>query len=212
MMRIPAMNRLIALTLLCLSSAFAGYKTAPGGALPEEGKAHAPAVAGQGIKVLKDNGSVLMEVWFVKAIPGGGAPEDNTALPEVPNGALLGVVHFPERHSDRRGQTIKPGVYTLRYSRYPVNGDHMGVAPQRDFALLSVAAKDQDPAARPGYERLVSMSRVASGTPHPLVLSIWKEDTAPPAPIEELGEEETVLHVQIGGIHFAMIIAGVHVG
>lgn len=211
-MGISALQRFFVLSALFAAAAFGAHKVEPAGTLPPEAAAYAPLLSEQGIKVLKPNGGVLMEVWFVKAIPGGGSPEENTAFPEVPNGAVLGVVHFPERHSDRRGQTIKPGVYTMRYSRYPVNGDHMGVAPQRDFALLSVAAKDADPKALPGYERLVSMSRVASGTPHPLVLSIWKEDAAPPAPIEELGEEETVLHTQIGGIHFAMIIAGVHVG
>jgi hypothetical protein len=206
------MRKLILLTALFVTTLPGAYKTAPAGPLPAEAAAFAAALSEKGVQVQKADGSVLLEVWFVKEIPGGGQAEPNTAFPEAPNGALLGVIHFPARHTDRRGQTIKPGVYTMRYSRYPVNGDHMGVAPQRDFALLSVAGKDTDPAARPGWERLVSMSRVASGTPHPLVLSIWKEDQAPPAQIEEVAENETVLHTQIGGIHLAIIIAGVHEG
>ena len=28
----------------------------------------------------------------------------------------------------------------MRYSYYPMNGDHQGVAPQSDFAVLSPAA------------------------------------------------------------------------
>jgi hypothetical protein len=207
------MQRLIVLTALCVSAAWGSYKTAPAGAPPQAAAAHGPALNQAGLKVLKENGSVLMEVWFVKTLPGGGATEDNTAFPDIPHGALIGVVHFPERHSDRRGQTIKPGVYTLRYSRYPVNGDHMGVAPQRDFAVLSVAEKDTDPAAQPNFARLMSMSRVASGTPHPLVLSIWQEEgDVPVGGIEQFSEEETILHTRIGMAHFAMIIAGVHVG
>ncbi len=206
------MPKLLALTVFCVSTAFAGYTVSSTGALPAEASAYASVVSEKGIRILNENGSVLMDVWFAKTLPGGGAPEDNTAFPNVPNGAILGIAHFPERHSDRRGQTIKPGVYTLRYSRYPVNGDHMGVAPQRDFAVLSLAEKDQDPAAQPNFARLMSMSRVASGTPHPLVLSIWQEDRPPASAIEEFSENETILHTRIGMTQFAIIIAGVHEG
>ena len=67
--------------------------------------------------------------------------------------SLLGVVRYPERFRDRRGQTIKPGVYTMRYSFYPMNGNHQGVALQRDFAILSPAASDTDAAAKPAFAR-----------------------------------------------------------
>jgi hypothetical protein len=211
-MGFPAMNKLIAITALFVSSAFAGYTVAPTGAPPAEASAYAASVSEKGIRILKDGGSVLMELWFVTTLPGGGEVEDNTAFPNIPNGALLGIAHFPEKHNDRRGQTIKPGVYTLRYSRYPVNGDHMGVSPQRDFAVLSLAGKDPDPAAQPNFAKLMSMSRVASGTPHPLVLSIWQEDKAPESAIEEFAENETIFHTRIGQTQFAIIFAGVHEG
>ena len=54
------------------------------------------------------------------------------------------MIRLPERGADRRGQTIKPGVYTLRYGNYPQNGDHQGVEPQRDFLVLSPVAEDKD--------------------------------------------------------------------
>lgn len=212
-MGFPLTFKLLALSVLCVSTVFGSFKVETGGAPPAEAAAYHSMLNEQGVRVLKADGSVLMQVWFAKALPSGGAAEENTAFPEVPNGAVLGLVHFPARHADRRGQTIKPGFYTMRYSRYPVNGDHMGVAPQRDFAVLSVAEKDTDPAAQPNFARLMSMSRVASGTPHPLVLSIWQEEGELPAGgIEAVDENETILHARIGAVHVAIIIAGVHVG
>ncbi len=207
-MRISLTTRLLGLALLASSFLFADYKLQPAGAPPQEAAGVAAALKPEGVKVVKDNGSVLLEAWFVKALPGGGSAEPETALPDVPHGALIGVVKFPEKHSDRRNQTIKPGVYTLRYSRYPVNGAHVGVAPQRDFAVLVLADKDTDAAALPPFEKLMSQGRVAAGAPHPLVLSIWKEDQAVPEGVEAAGDEEKILHVTIGKVPFSMIIEG----
>ena len=78
----------------------------------------------------------------------------------------------PAAAANRRGQSIKPGVYTMRYSNNPVDGAHLGVAPQRDFLLLTPLANDPDPNAMPDFATLVSWSRKASGTPHPAVFSI----------------------------------------
>lgn len=207
-MKISLTTRLFGLALLASSLLLADYKLAPAAAPPREASAVAGVLNATGVKVLKDDGTELMEAWFVKTLPGGGSAEPETALPEVPHGALIGVVKFPEKHADRRGQTIKPGVYTLRYSRYPVNGAHVGVAPQRDFAVLVLAEKDTDAAALPPFEKLMSQGRVAAGAPHPLVLSIWKEDQAVPDGVEAAGDEEKILHVTIGKVPFSMIIVG----
>ena len=207
------MNKIAALALLSCSFLLGEMKVDKAGAPPQEAAPLAAALSPAGLKILKDNGSVLMEIWFVKELPKGGTAEPNATFPNVAQGALLGVARFPDKHSDRRDQTIKPGVYTLRYSRYPTNGDHMGVAPQRDFVILSPAATDTDPAATPNFAKLMSMSRVASGTPHPLVLSIWKEDLPGVEPgIEVLGDEEQILHTKIGGVLISLIVAGAHIG
>ena len=145
-------------------------------------------------------------------MPSGGAAEESASFAGTPTGALFGVARFPARHSDRRGQTIKPGVYTLRYALFPLNGDHQGVAPQRDFLLLSPAAADTDPSAKPDYETLMTMSRKASGTPHPLVFSFWKDDSGAAQGVEAAGDSDRVLHVKIGGVPAAMIIIGKHEG
>jgi hypothetical protein len=151
-----------------------------------------------------------MELWLRNAMPTGqpnGA--QNVTMPEVPHGALMGVVRFPEKGSDRRGQGIKPGVYTMRFSFYPENGDHQGAAPQRDFFVLSPADIDKDANATPAFEQLIEMSRKASGTPHPLVLSVWKQEASAFKPgVAQEGEGDQVLQTKIGNTPIAIIVAG----
>lgn len=171
-----SIERLLGLSLLAASCAWAQYKVEAAAAPPAEVSTLASALAKDGVKVLKPDGSVLLELWLVAALPGGGEPQQNSSLSTIPHGALLGVARYPARSSDRRGQQIRPGVYTLRYSFYPMNGDHQGVSPQRDFAILAPAAEDTDPAAKPSFDALMDLSRKASKTPHPLVLSVWKDD------------------------------------
>lgn len=201
-----------ALAALLAAPLFSQMKVEAAGAPPSEASALASALAREGVKVLKEDGSVLCEMWFVSALPSGAAAEESASFAGTPHGALLGVARFPSRHSDRRGQTIKPGVYTMRYSLFPLNGDHQGVAPQRDFILLSPAAADTDPAARPNFETLMDMSRKASGTPHPLVLSFWKDESGAAPGVEAAGDSDRVLHTRIGAVPAAIIIIGRHEG
>jgi hypothetical protein len=122
----------------------------------------------------------------------------------------MGVVRFPAKYMDRRGQSIQPGVYTMRFSFYPENGDHQGAAPQRDFLVLSRVAEDKDANATPTFEALMEMSRKASGTPHPLVLSMWKQDPAAFKPgVAAEGESDQVLQLKIGSTPISVIVAGV---
>ena len=128
-------------------------------------------------------------------------------LPNMPMGALLGVIRFDGHGSDRRGQTIQPGVYTLRYGIMPMNGNHQGAAPQRDFLLLTPAAEDRDLNAAPNFDALVAMSRKASGTPHPAVLSFWKADADSPG-FSQQGDTDWVLQSKVGDTPIAVIVAG----
>jgi hypothetical protein len=202
------MQRLTILTLLGILPLLGDYKTASAGAPPAEASAVAAALASEGIQVLKDDGSVLCELWLAKQEPAGGSPEQNATWSSVPQGALLGLARFPARHADRRGQTIQPGLYTLRYGLFPMNGDHQGIEPQRDFLILSPLAADTDPAAKPGFDQLMNLSRKASRTPHPLVLSFWKEDAPLPDGIELVNDHDQVLHAKIGATQLSIILVG----
>ena len=129
------------------------------------------------------------------------------------SGALLGAIRFTGTGADRRGQQLKPGVYTLRYSLYPVDGAHQGVAPQRDFAVLALAADDKDPAALPAYEPLMKMSSKASGTPHPAILSIAPPlgDAPNPGMVKE-GEHDWMFNTRIGDTPMGIILVGTFEG
>lgn len=193
--------------LLAGIAAAAGYRTEPGGPPPAEAAALAPALTAQGVRVLKPDGGALCEFWFVREVGKEGEPEQNATW-GIAHGTLLGVVKVESRWSDRRGQPIRPGVYTLRLSFFPMDGDHQGVAPQRDFAILSPVEIDKDASAKPAFDALMDMSRKASRTPHPLVLSLWKESGAVETGITAEGESDQVLRTTIGGAPVALIVYG----
>ncbi len=195
---------------LAASAAFAQYKMEPAGAPPSDlAPAFASELQPQGYKILSDSGTVWCEIWLRKVAPSGSkSTEDAVALPTIPQGSFLGVLRFPAQGADRRGQVIKPGTYTMRYSLYPVNGDHQGVAPNRDFALLVPAAEDKDPNAKPNFDALVAMSRKASGTPHPAVLNIYNSTSDKLPSLEKQGDHDWVLNAKLGDQPFAIIVVG----
>ncbi|HLK21876.1 MAG TPA: hypothetical protein VKT81_23165 [Bryobacteraceae bacterium] len=185
------------------------YQSAAAGPPPSEvAPAIAQALQKDGVKI-SNGGAAYCEIWFRTEKPSGAkTTEENVTLPSIPVGALVGVIRFDGKGSDRRGQTIKAGVYTLRYGIMPINGDHQGAAPQRDFLLMTPAAEDQDLNSTPAFEALVAMSRKASGTPHPAVLSVWKADSDTPG-LSKQGDSDWVLQTKIGDTPIAVILVGV---
>lgn len=190
----------------------ADYKTAPGAAAPAEvPEALRNALAKSGTQVLGADGAVQFEMWMRATLPTGPpTTETNVSLPMIPHGALLGVVRYTAEGSDRRGFQIKPGLYTMRYSVYPVNGDHQGVAPQRDFLILLNVADDPGLEAAPDFEKLMELARKAAGAPHPLSLSLRK-DAGNSTGLSQAGED-WVLHTKIGDAPVAIIVIGQFAG
>jgi hypothetical protein len=168
------MRGLLLTLAVCLSLAAAeDYKVEPAGPPPAEiPAAFGALLAKDGLRVPGHS-----EIWLV-AKPPSGAPstEQAISIPTLPVGSFLGMLRILSRTTDRRGQSLKPGWYTLRYGNFPINGDHQGVAPQRDFFVLSPVEADKSPATTADADAMYNLSRKASGTPHPAVLSFWKED------------------------------------
>jgi len=126
----------------------------------------------QGYRVLDADGKPFADVWLRKGAPASAKPSGPKAavlFPVLADGELIGAIKFAAEGHDYRDQTITPGVYTLRYGLQPVNGDHLGVSVNRDYALLLPAAKDADAADLP-RKRLEERSAEAVGTTHPAVL------------------------------------------
>ena len=197
------------LTVLAAGTVFAQYKSEPAGAPPAElAPAISQALEQQGTKIVGSNGA-FCEVWFRTSLPSGAkSSEESVTLPTIPHGTLLGAIRFPTQGADRRGQPIKPGVYTLRYSLQPLNGDHLGVSPQRDFLVMVPAGDDKDLNAAPNFDALMAMSRKASGTPHPAVLSMWGAGASDAAGFAKQGENDWVLTRKIGDTLISMILVG----
>ena len=189
--------------------AFGQYKSEPAGPPPSDASpAIQAALQKDGVRITGPKGTVC-EIWLRTTAPSGPkSSESDLTLPTIPHGALIGVIRFPDKGSDRRGTQIKPGVYTMRYSYYPVNGDHQGVAPQRDFAVLSLASTDTDLNATPAFDALMAMSRKASGIQHPLVLSIFNPDPDYKAGFDKQGDTDWVLQEKLGDLSFGIILVG----
>jgi hypothetical protein len=151
------------------------------------------------------------EVWFRKSIPTGAKPTDPSVTLPIAQGTLLGILRFPGKGTDRRGQDLKAGVYTIRYSNFKVDGAHQGVAPQRDFGLLTPIANDADPNAMPEWDKLVEMSR-SSGTAHPAVFSLEAPSGSSFPALNKEGEHDWSLAVKAGSLPIAIIVAGTYEG
>lgn len=203
------MRKTIIPLFLIASAAFAQYKSEPAGAPPAElAPGIVEALNKEGIKVLAGNGKVFCEVWFRTSMPSGTAPAEEGQTVKVPQGALMGAIRFPANGEDRRGQLVKPGVYTLRFSLHPMNGDHLGVAPQRDFLLMVPASEDKDLNSKPNFDELVAWSRKTSGTPHPAVLSFATSSHQKFPDIAKEGDQDWALHVKIGDTPVSLIVVG----
>ena len=138
----------LSLAVLSLTVAAAGQEytvetfAAPA---PEE---LAPAVretlAGEAVRVLGPKGP-FCDIWLRDPVPvkAGAAMQLGIAYNQLRQGSLLGAIRFHGEVTGYRKQRVQPGVYTLRYALHPVDGNHMGVAPQRDFLLLAPADDDR---------------------------------------------------------------------
>lgn len=129
-------------------------------------------LAGEAIRVVGPNGP-LCAIWLRKAVPtkAEATKELGIGYGQLTEGTLVGAVHFPASVIDYRQQRVKPGVYTLRYALLPVDGDHLGVSPLRDFLLPAPAALDTNP-ANITRDALLNLGRKVSGGSHPSVWSL----------------------------------------
>jgi hypothetical protein len=126
----------------------------------------------QGARLVNDKGATVGEVWLVKGAglsPGGSS---DAVCPGLGVGELVGVLHYPNPSGDFRGQNIKAGFYTLRYAHMPQDGNHMGANPYPDFLVLSPVGADTALDKALEFADLVKLSKQASGTVHPAVLSL----------------------------------------
>jgi hypothetical protein len=130
----------------------------------------------ESIQLLDAKGEVLAELWFRKEIPAKAADAKKAlTYRDLDETTLLGAVRFAQPWSDYRKQKIKPGVYTLRLGFQPMDGDHMGTAPNPEFCLLSPAGEDKKPDPMDA-KALHEVSAKAAMTSHPAVMLLSPND------------------------------------
>ena len=130
----------------------------------------------KGYRLTLDDSKPSCELWLRKSVPAQANKSTELAYPQFTESTLLGVIHFPQAAADFRGHPIPAGFYTMRYELLPDDGNHLGVAPNRDFVLLIPAQSDPDANAAFKFQELVNMSAKTGGTKHPSPLSLPPAD------------------------------------
>ena len=208
--RFHAIATFLALAL-SLPLAAGDFEASTGGPPPPDGLAEALSsmLQSEGVVAKGPDGKVAAEFWMRSSpFEGKGAGGFGIRFDAIPEGALLGVVHFPETGSDFREQHIKPGVYTMRFGLHPENGDHMGVANSRDFAVLITAEADKEPAKNYEFEPMTKMSMDSAGNPHPTIMRLELPDGDESAHMWQDDMEHWVLDLKTADDVIGVVVYG----
>jgi len=125
-----------------------------------------------------DNGveTPICEIFWAKTVVAQDRSAKATKIlyGDLKEGTLVGVIRFlveskDDYREDFHDQKLTPGYYTMRYQAMR-DGD------RTDFVLLSPARVDRDPERVVASDELLGLSRQASGTDQPAVLSLVAVD------------------------------------
>lgn len=125
-----------------------------------------------GLRVLRGTSRTVCEFWPCKEWEtiANFQATSGRLYPFKP-GQLIGLLHFQRRGKDFREQSIKSGWYTLRYALQPIDGNHEGTSPTRDFLVMVRAEDDKSP--KPfAMKELLTASAKAAGASHPAMLCL----------------------------------------
>lgn len=181
------------------------------------GKAEVPApiadaLQDHGLRVLDKDGAPLVSVRLAKSIATSKKDVEGANYAQLDPSSFIGTITFESDGKDFRGQTIPKGTYTLRYALLPTDGNHMGVAPNRDFLLLLPPTTDTDPTTVYTEKQLYRASSKVAGGAHPTVMSLVADD-GKPGTVTTSTEGFLVLHLSLatseGELPAALIVKGV---
>jgi hypothetical protein len=144
-------------------------------------KTLADGLDSQGLRIFTYENGVKMnvcEIFWAKAVAEQDVPAGSSKLVygSLKPGAFVGVIHFlpeadQEYRKDFRDQKLKPGYYTMRYGVMEAGIGEHGPEPG-DFVVLSPAALDRDATRVLPRNELIRLSRMASHTKEPAVMSL----------------------------------------
>ena len=171
-------------------------------------------LAPKGYRIVLDEPNPAVEIWYRKDVPAlPKSASANAVYDRLTPSALVGVLHFIRPASDYRGQSISAGFYTLRPELMPDDGNHLGVAPSRDFLLLVPPTADPGPETTPNFLDVVALSRKASGTKHPAPLSLVPAESGATTAVTKDDEDHfiftTTIHLSSGeDFPIALVVKG----
>jgi hypothetical protein len=169
---------------------------APSDGLSEAVKAR---IGTNGLRVTRGEDRTICEIWLCQEweIRPDFKPTEQVLYPFTP-GQLIGVVRFARRANDFRDQALARGVYTLRYAQQPVDGNHQGTSPTRDFLLMVQAQNDPSPDAIEA-KALQTASAKAAETSHPAMLCLQRVQSSGQRPSIRHDEEHDWWIAEIQG-------------
>jgi hypothetical protein len=153
---------------------------------------------------LSDGDGLFFEIWLTKEIKVGEEKDTHkNTLDTVDSISLLGamVVHREERY-DFREDPIDPGLYVLRLSLQPQDGNHMGTAPFDTFAILIPHEMDKMVLEFMDHDEMVDIASEPTAAEHPPILSLQPMESAEgefPSLAEHDEEEWFLLNLQLPG-------------
>jgi hypothetical protein len=206
---LPRALAICAALALALPLAAVDFSTEAGAPLPDSAPDAIKAlVRAEGITVKNPDGKVSAIYWTrEKPFEGTPAAGFGIRLKTVPEGALIGVVSFPDGGSDYREQSIPAGIYTMRYGLHPEDGNHMGVASSRDFAVLTPIDKDTEGAKNIPFKELVAMTKTV-GNAHPTIVRIEMAESSETPHMWQDDAEHWVLDLDLAGEPAGFVVHG----
>jgi len=128
----------------------------------------------QSFHITDKGGKLVCEIWLRKAIevkklPSEDASDGVTNYSMLPEGVFLGVIIFKQKSTNCRGNTIFPGIYTMRYILIPEDDFHIGIAPHKDFMMLFTAKVDKGESTIESG-KIIAMALKSAQHPHNLAL------------------------------------------
>jgi hypothetical protein len=191
--------------VLLLQSALAGdasemkLQAAAGKEPPQEvSESIRKALRPGSVQVLEGD-SVIYEFWFRSDLPLRSKPASaDRAMQAIGETTLLGVAAVGKGQRDYRDNEIAPGVYTMRFSFIPQDGDHMGVSEFPYFSVLILTRNDTDLDGIKTYKTMVRASGRETPTEHPVVLSLRPASQAKEAPeLAEPAPEHRAIRIKL---------------
>jgi hypothetical protein len=150
-------------------------------------KALADALDPQGSVVFtSENGERMniCEIFWAKSVAEQNVPAGSSKLiyGNLKPRSFVGMIHFmpgadQEYRKDYKEQKLKAGYYTMRYGVLPAGIGEHGPEPG-DFVVLTPSALDRDSTRVLPSSELVRLSRVASHSKEPAVMSLVEVTTA----------------------------------